>query len=40
MGNMGNGSNVKFTFNGTDMGGMGVDPSTIFSMFFNNGGAE
>lgn len=25
-GNMGDGSNVKFTFNGTDMGGMGVDP--------------
>lgn len=33
MGNMGN---VKFTFNGTDMSGMGIDPSQIFSMFFNN----
>lgn len=39
MGNMGNTGNVKFTFNGTDMSGMGIDPSQIFSMFFNKGGA-
>ena len=31
------GSNVKFTFNGNDMGGMGIDPSQIFQMFFSNG---
>lgn len=39
MGNTGNMGNVKFAFNGTDMGGMGMDPSQIFSMFFNRGGA-
>ena len=39
MGNSGNIGNFKFTFNGTDMGGMGMDPSQIFSMFFNKGGA-
>jgi hypothetical protein len=38
-GNMGNmGSNVKFSFNGNDMGGKGIDPSQIFQMFFNRGG--
>jgi len=38
MGNAGNMGNVKFTFNGTDMSGMGIDPSQIFSMFLNKGG--
>lgn len=37
-GNMG--QNVKFTFNGNDMGGMGIDPSQIFQMFFSNGGGD
>lgn len=38
-GNMGGnmGQNVKFSFNGTDMNGMGVDPSQIFQMFFSGG---
>lgn len=38
-GNMGGnmGSNVKFSFNGADMNGMGIDPSQIFQMFFSNG---
>ncbi len=35
MGNMG--SNVRFTFNGNNMDGMGIDPSQIFQMFFSNG---
>ena len=35
-GNMG--SNVKFSFNGQDMNGMGIDPSVIFQQFFGNGG--
>lgn len=35
-GNMG--SNVKFSFNGQDMSGMGIDPSIIFQQFFSNGG--
>ena len=34
------GQNVKFTFNGNDMGGMGIDPSQIFQMFFSNGGGD
>jgi DnaJ family protein C protein 7 len=39
MGNMGNmGSNTKFSFNGSDMGGAGIDPSQIFQMFFGGGG--
>ena len=43
IGNMGGnmGSNVKFSFNGADMGGMGgIDPSQIFQMFFNNKGGS
>lgn len=41
-GNMGGnmGSNVKFSFNGADMNGMGIDPSQIFQMFFSNGGGD
>lgn len=35
-GNMG--SNVKFSFNGQDMNGMGIDPSIIFQQFFGNAG--
>jgi hypothetical protein len=34
----GNGGTTKFFFNGTDMGGAGIDPSQIFSMFFSQGG--
>lgn len=34
-GNFGNGTS-KFTFNGQDASGMGVDPSKIFEMFFQN----
>jgi hypothetical protein len=33
----GNGQNFKFTMNGQDMGGMGMDPSSIFSMFMGGG---
>lgn len=40
-GGMGNpGGNVKFSFNGQDMGGSGVDPSEILKMFFNGGGSD
>ena len=37
MGNMGHqGGSTQFFFNGQDMGSQGIDPSQIFSMFFNN----
>jgi hypothetical protein len=38
--NNGNMGHSNFTFNGSDMNGMGVDPSQIFSMFFNQGGEQ
>lgn len=34
------GSNVKFSFNGQNMEGMGIDPSQIFQMFFSGSGNE
>ena len=38
--NMGSnmGSNVKFSFNGQDANGMGIDPSLIFQQFFGQAG--
>ena len=39
MGNMGGGGNTRVFMNGQDMSGMGIDPSKIFSMFFQQGGA-
>jgi DnaJ-class molecular chaperone len=40
MGGMGGnmGSNVKFSFNGADTNGMGIDTSQIFQMFFSGSG--
>ena len=41
MGNMGgNGGTTQFFMNGKDMGGMGMDPNQIFSMFMNRGGGD
>ena len=36
----GNGGTTQFFMNGKDMGGMGMDPNQLFSMFMGRGGDD